>query len=421
MNLLDVLINIAEGLLYGVLIGSFIEVDRSERIEYLLLFVFVYTIEVTLANWFSLYEGLYILIYIITYYLLMKQFSGGEIHNSQESNFIFAVNFDGLIVGGQELLFLISFLFFHKTPLEIAENYSVPAFVVSRLFLILGALIVIKMTESSKKLCTRYDKYFIGVFLIIFIIRTLIEGQIFTSTEHLLLLIVVNLAITFISLVMYFIFCRFASEQFAENTKQVLAMELSGIRNQSDLFKRKEKELRIIKHDLINQFSVLDGFLSRGEIENCRYAIHEYINAVDNVPVFTDSGYTAIDTILSIKLNNAKDSGIKTSTLIEKTKLTENQELDIAIILANLIDNAVENIASEKKEISVKMMKKRNYIIQVQNTTDAVEIPQQTRKTDRDNHGFGLDSVRLLANKYNGELFLELEGSLFTAIVSVQL
>ena len=66
-------------------------------------------------------------------------------------------------------------------------------------------------------------------------------------------------------------------------------------------------------------------------------------------------------------------------------------------------------------------MKKTNYIIQVQNTTDIAVVPEKSLKADKENHGFGLESVRLLANKHDGDLYLEIKEKVFTAIVSVQL
>ena len=97
--------------------------------------------------------------------------------------------------------------------------------------------------------------------------------------------------------------------------------------------------------------------------------------------------------------------------------LTRRKEYDIAIVLANLIDNAIENIASNNKDLRLVIQTNEQIIITIENTTDKKEYSLNTTKQDRINHGLGLNSIKNIAVSYNGNLNTELSEGYFIAKV----
>jgi sensor histidine kinase regulating citrate/malate metabolism len=84
--------------------------------------------------------------------------------------------------------------------------------------------------------------------------------------------------------------------------------------------------------------------------------------------------------------------------------------LDLAVILGNLIDNAMEGAQTVKKnnpwiDIKLKYTKGR-LIININNSFDGFVYKQGdkiiSRKDKSQNHGLGLDSVKDIIKKYNG-------------------
>lgn len=84
-----------------------------------------------------------------------------------------------------------------------------------------------------------------------------------------------------------------------------------------------------------------------------------------------------------------------------------NMNSVITVILSNLLDNAIE--ASEKcdnKQIEVRVLLENSFFFSIRNTSLPVHIINNhitSTKSDRSLHGFGLENVKTLLVKHNGE------------------
>ena len=96
---------------------------------------------------------------------------------------------------------------------------------------------------------------------------------------------------------------------------------------------------------------------------------------------------------------------------------------DLYAILGNALDNAIEYVQTQSDQnmrtISLRITKSFQFIgIQVANPYTGVvlssdELPK-SRKDDPYNHGFGLRSIRYLAEKYGGTMEFSTAGNMFT-------
>ena len=90
--------------------------------------------------------------------------------------------------------------------------------------------------------------------------------------------------------------------------------------------------------------------------------------------------------------------------------IPEKYEHDISIILSNLLDNAIEaseKLTDEKPEITLIISEVTGYYsIIVKNRISSSVITENkklaTTKSDKHNHGYGLKSVKVLAEAHNG-------------------
>ena len=95
-------------------------------------------------------------------------------------------------------------------------------------------------------------------------------------------------------------------------------------------------------------------------------------------------------------------------------------EVDLYSMLINAVDNAIEAVEkydeAEKRFIRLKVATKNEFVsVRVENWLENAEgiklkdgLPE-TSKQDKDNHGFGLKSIKLIAEKYNGSLAVSTE------------
>ena len=98
--------------------------------------------------------------------------------------------------------------------------------------------------------------------------------------------------------------------------------------------------------------------------------------------------------------------------------------IDVANILGNLIDNAIEAAREETEPyIEINMKQEKSFlIINIKNKctkligTDEIK----TSKRDSEFHGIGLRSVRKTVKKYNGQIVLDVKKQEFIANILIQ-
>ena len=88
----------------------------------------------------------------------------------------------------------------------------------------------------------------------------------------------------------------------------------------------------------------------------------------------------------------------------------------------NLLDNSVRAIKeADKKELHITLKyKKGRLILQIRNSYKNISVSQgrfQTTKKEKQGHGIGLESVREVAERYNGIIQIDYEDSLFIVVV----
>ncbi|MBQ8235750.1 MAG: ATP-binding protein, partial [Clostridia bacterium] len=98
--------------------------------------------------------------------------------------------------------------------------------------------------------------------------------------------------------------------------------------------------------------------------------------------------------------------------------------IDFAIIIGNLLDNAIEATAKIKepksKTIEVFIEATNHHVlISITNPVDKdINVHQiDTTKKDQKNHGFGLLSVRKIVDRYKGSFILKCQDGIFEASV----
>lgn len=202
--------------------------------------------------------------------------------------------------------------------------------------------------------------------------------------------------------------------------KKLLEQQNKSYRNQFEIIKESNDNMRLLKHDIKNHMYILEDMIRRDEKEK----ILEYINDVENIldvkRQYSNSGNIDIDSIINYKLSAAEAMGAKLKLEIRVPARLDIKEFDINVILSNVLDNAVEAIKFvDNKLIDIKIEFSKGVLyLCVKNTYLKIELDEKgelkTTKQDFQNHGLGLNSVRRTAEKYNGTMITELEENMFT-------
>ncbi len=242
-------------------------------------------------------------------------------------------------------------------------------------------------------------------------------------------IVVAAAGLFFINILVFALFAR--SQRSAEQLRQY-ELQRKQDEMQSRSIERLESSytrMRELRHDMQNQLVVLNSLVETEKYDELKAYIKTMMNTVDEAAFMTISGQSAVDAILNDKLAAAHKNKVATSFEIAKLDGELFAEpMDLCIILANALDNALEACAKipegEEKYIKLKIAKTDDYIV-ISCANPVAAAPKQVNgsfvsdKKDGMNHGFGLRSIIDTAKKYHGEHMTRCADGVFTIIVKL--
>ncbi len=179
-------------------------------------------------------------------------------------------------------------------------------------------------------------------------------------------------------------------------------------------------------HDLKHQVAALKHIHDPGRREE---VIDSLQSAVMIYDAALETGNEILDTVLTEKSLICARHDIALSCIVDGKRLDFLDPVDLYTLVGNALDNAVEAVLSlppTERLIRLRVQEKAGLVfLQIENPyAGALEVRDGlplTRKEDRQNHGFGLKSIRDVAKKYHGFLNLETDGGLFMLRLSFPL
>jgi sensor histidine kinase regulating citrate/malate metabolism len=201
------------------------------------------------------------------------------------------------------------------------------------------------------------------------------------------------------------------NQKNTEHTEnKLLKLSLGQQSEMIEKIKVQYDNLSEMRHNYVHELAYMQGVLSEGKYDKLEKYIKEKLSSEKLKGynyIFTSN--KVIDSVINYKFSIAEQKGISVVCTLT-ADIPENLERDISIILSNLLDNAIE--ASEKlktvnPEIVLNISKKSGYYsILVKNRLENSVLSSnkrlQTSKADKQHHGYGLKTVRLIAEAHNG-------------------
>ena len=200
----------------------------------------------------------------------------------------------------------------------------------------------------------------------------------------------------------------------------------SQIAHYEELYKH-QTEIRTFKHDIKNILLSIMGILKESDTEKALQVMQANLDMLDDSnKKIVNTGHPITDAILQSKLHDAEAKGIKLSI---STKLTEKiivDELELGIVLGNALDNAIEAAARvrniHEKVVAFDMITTaERIIITIENPVDGNVNTNKlvTSKRDKENHGYGVGSIKTIARKYDGVAEFLYSNGMFTTNINI--
>lgn len=172
-------------------------------------------------------------------------------------------------------------------------------------------------------------------------------------------------------------------------------------------------------HDFRSHLNVLQQLLDGQQYE----AAQNYLKSVSRQQTdrlfLVNCRHPILDALFNTKASEATSKQIDLHFEVNDLSGLGMDPADLTVLLANLIDNAIE--ACEKLEteraIQIRALKKKEvFFFSVRNTSPPVEVENgeiKTTKADPALHGFGLANVKTILAKYGGEYAMSCDNGYF--------
>lgn len=204
--------------------------------------------------------------------------------------------------------------------------------------------------------------------------------------------------------------------------------------------------IRSVKHDMQNTVSVMMRLAAESSGADTEHPafntdlqkyLAEFQQTFEQLEVRYKTGNTVVDTLLNMKYHEICHILPELELDADKLLFSESlhiQSYDMAVILGNALDNALEacgRLHEKKREaglfIRLSSFRKGNMLfLEVENSFDGELIRKarsefpETNKTNKEAHGMGLMNIKNAAEKYHGAVDWSADGKVFTLSVMMQ-
>lgn len=188
------------------------------------------------------------------------------------------------------------------------------------------------------------------------------------------------------------------------------------------------RQLRGIRHDYRNHLQAMDAFVETDQLSELREYIRQLTNELNQVDTIIRTGNTMIDALVNTKLTKAQEQGIELfATAIAPAKLPI-ENADLAIIIGNLLNNAVEATKQQIKDASQRPFirlyiapMKSNLYISLTNTMKYNPQPSFLSLKAPNRVGHGLRRIDQTVEKYKGYVNRQWEDGVFVTEITIPL
>lgn len=230
-----------------------------------------------------------------------------------------------------------------------------------------------------------------------------------------------------INILLFFVLYLTSSRNRVENNQALLKLQIANEQQKLQDSIRWNTEVNTLRHDLKNHLLCISEYIRLQQTDTAMEYIEKLTGQVKKeLPYHMMTNSVAINAILDLKklVCDENQIDIKYFVLEELPKIDET---DLCVILANLLDNAMEAASKEeKRQIRLSMEIIGNYfriVVQNQIAESVLKNNKElgTTKKNRKIHGFGLQSVEDAVERNDGMSNFSEENGWFVADVMLKI
>lgn len=238
----------------------------------------------------------------------------------------------------------------------------------------------------------------------------------------------VAIEIAMIGILSINVFVYVATYQWNKNQKlllenQLLRMSQEEQRESMERMMQLQEKNRILRHDLRHYFTVFQELLSAGKTEEAGNYVEEVLSTKFQPEGIYMTGDEILDAVLNHCDSMCRQKGI--SFHAEVSAHLPQGQMEFAIALLNLLENAIEAEEQEKeKKIELQIYESAGlHLVTVRNRIEKSVLKDNphlhTRKADASIHGLGRKSVKKIIQDMDGSFYEEEKNGYFISNIVI--
>lgn len=263
------------------------------------------------------------------------------------------------------------------------------------------------------------------IFLLIISATSILSMLIIIYDGNILRISAISMVFVAMNLIIYYLYSIMAEKYIYLLENKNLKNQLNAYEYQIRLNVDNEKRIRIIKHDMKHHLRELKELAKSGCDNEIILYLDQMLNSVESTKSIVETQNISIDGVLNYMGAKALKKGIMLEVDAAVPEDLKLNAFDFNIILGNLIENAIE--ASEKvknPKIVINIRYELNCIFIMIKNKYAGIINKKGEKiiSSKDkNHGLGLESIKNIVEKYNGQEDISYNDKEFTVNIILYL
>ena len=181
-------------------------------------------------------------------------------------------------------------------------------------------------------------------------------------------------------------------------------------------------------HDLKHYLSAMEADADGSSGAEMRSFISRLRHEIEPYETIQETGSRTMNILLAERIRECQEKQIRFTPFINASGLAFIHTIDLCTLFGNAMDNAIEASMQikdpEMREISVKIGPSDSFMVfRFQNRYETQPRQKDSRfltsKSDASSHGFGLESIKGIAEKYGGSCHAQAQDHVFILTVLI--
>ena len=289
------------------------------------------------------------------------------------------------------------------------------------------ACIIISIKKRYTLLLHKTEHCLISITLFISgTLIVLVRNMIFQSEKYYRTFLGVLLCVLLMNIIIYSTMIHISKKNITEQNIALIKKQLEMQEESIQVLEESYNQTIKLRHDMKNHIGCVLQLAESGKLSD----VITYLSELSDEKLNVISGYiktqrNVIGAVLNTKMSKAKQMGVRMQCYL-LSEMDTVSDVDAGILLANLLDNALEACEKNKSasDILLKIWAESGYYcLELSNTVETAVLldnPElKTNKKDKNLHGLGLQSVRDIVSKYEGVISFEQKSGRFFVYVSM--